>query len=477
MNSVVAPEAPLNSRHRWIFAGSVLVATLLALALYVAMNPGGMTTDTFFQLEQAQRHIPYNDWHPVAMTWTWQWMMDLTGSIASMLFMQVVAAWGCAVLTSYYLLKTSRRGWSAFAGLFVLFMPNTVNIIGIVWKDTHLGLAMYFAVLMTLLVRVVPRFRWLMATCAMGALIYAGLVRKNSLVAVIPVIVVLALWMSVHALKKGKCWDSLAVMARIRRLMLNAGVVLVAFFVILGSVSVALDATTKPTKNSQFAQVMLDDLIFAVPQSAIDATDAPQDEKDRLQKAKSVCKEKGSTSNKSKSAPIWDSYWACYGRGKNGPFTEVEDPQAVSSIWKQTIPKNLDSYASYRLKTATKFLFTSRLHFVPSNRDINKPQSPNAKAALGIYTLEFGVAVFPWLYLGGVALGLSLAGCAIAVRNKRQSFGAVAIFCSGVLYILTYFPTAPANDYRYVFWPWLATMLGWLVLWADWQRRRNRRIR
>jgi hypothetical protein len=36
-----------------------------------------------------------------------------------------------------------------------------------------------------------------------------------------------------------------------------------------------------------------------------------------------------------------------------------------------------------------------------------------------------------------------------------------------LLYILAYFPTAPATDYRYVYWPAVAGTLGLLVMALD----------
>ena len=56
-------EAPLNRRHRLILAASAVIGALLAWLLYAAMAPGGFTADTVFQLEQAQRTAPLNDWH------------------------------------------------------------------------------------------------------------------------------------------------------------------------------------------------------------------------------------------------------------------------------------------------------------------------------------------------------------------------------------------------------------------------------
>ena len=465
-------EAPLNRRHRWILAAAAVIGALLARLLYGAMAPGGFSKDTVFQLDQAQRAIPLNDWHPIAMTWTWQWLIDLTGTINSMLFLQVVAAWACAVLTAYYLLKVSRRGWSALAGLFILFLPNTVNIVGVVWKDTHLGLALYFAVILMLLMPVVPKLRWVFAALALGALVYAGLVRKNSAVAVLPIITVMAVWLLARI--KSKRLTGEKRMPSKRRKLAAAVVAVVAFGTVLTGVDTGLKAVLKPTENSQFTQVMLDDLIFAVPQRSIDATDAPAEEKKRLAKAKAECRDKNNERREAgKAEIIWDGYWACYGQGANGPFTSIEDPEAVTSIWKQTVPQHLSNYAAYRVETTTKFLFTSKLQFIRDRGDDYPAQSQLLRASLRTYVVDFGVATLPWLYLGATALGLCAAGIAVGVKKKRRSLGALAIFSSAVLYLMTYVPTAPANDYRYVFWPWLAAMLGWLVLWAERQRRRR----
>ena len=469
-----AAEAPLNRRHRWIFAAAAVIGALLARLLYGAMVPGGFTTDTVFQLEQAQRVLPLNDWHPIAMTWTWQWLIDLTGTINSMLFLQVCAAWVCAVLTAYYLLKVSRRGWSAMAGLFILFLPNTVNIVGVVWKDTHLGLALYFAVILMLLIPVVPKLRWVLAALALGALVYAGLVRKNSSVAVLPIITVMAVWLLVR-MKSKKPEGEKRTLSKRRKLRATVAAV-VGFGVVLMGVDTGMKTVLKPTMNSQFTQVMLDDLIFAVPQRSIDATDAPAEEKKRLAQAKAECRDKNNERREAGGTEIiWDAYWVCYGQGANGPFTSIEDPEAVTSIWKQTVPQHLSNYAAYRIQTTTKFLFTSRLEFVGDTNPDYPAQSHRLRAALGTYVVDFGVANFPWLYLGATALGLCAAGIAVGVKKTRRSLGALAVFSSAVLYLLTYVPTAPANDYRYVFWPWLAAVLGWLVLWAEGQGRRRRR--
>ena len=459
--------------------GSVFVATILAYALYVAMNPGGMNNDTYFHLDQAERRVPFNDWHPVILTLIWQKLIDLTGKVSSMLFVQMIGAWACAILTSYYLLKVTRRGWSSLAGLFILYMPNTVNMIGVLTKDTHLGIAMYFAVILMLLLRVTPRLRWLLVSLAFVSLIYAGLVRKNSAVAVVPVVIVFTLWLMNK--QKGKRGGELKTRLSLRTIAVACVASVVGFGVVLVGVGAGITAITKPTTNSQYTQVLIDDLVFAIPQKAIDAADAPQAEKERLRNAKDSCEEQNRKAPETgKPVRIWDAYWVCYGKGKDGPFTEVDDPAAVRTIWLQTVPQHFGNYVQYRIKTTSVFLFTSQPKLMldgKAERSGYKTMAPRMRDAVTVYANDFGVKTLPWIYLGAVALGLSMFGIVRSLRKKSLSLWACAIFSSGILYIMTYFPTAPASDYRYIFWSWLATMLGWLVLWADRQRRRNPRIR
>lgn len=477
--SVGLSTEPLHGVHRIALLSSVTIATLLAVLLYQAMSPGGMSTDTFFQLAQATGQIPYNDWHPVSMTWTWQLLIDLTGQINSILVLQVFFAWVCAVLTAYYLIKVSRRSWSAFLGIFVLYMPNTVNIVGVVWKDTQMALAMYLAVILMLLVRVVPRAKWAFAAVAVGALVYAALVRKNSAIAVLPVLAVFTVWMIKLRIQQRRRSGKTVSPVRLRTLAVAIVTVFIGFGVLIGVVEAGVNSVTQPSKNSQFTQVLIDDLVFAIPQKAIDRAHAPQAEKDRLAKAKRVCADKNKKAKQAgASEHIWNAYWVCYGRGADGPFTEVQDPAAVTSIWKQTVPSHLGDYASYRVRTTTVFLSQSTLQFLGEGKAVKEgypPDNPQLRAGLKAYVTDFGVELFPWIYVGGVALILSAVGVYTAGRKKYRSIAALAIFSSGILYLMTYFPTAPAANYRYCFWPWLATMLGWLVLMAERKYRRNRK--
>ena len=81
----------------------------------------------------------------------------------------------------------------------------------------------------------------------------------------------------------------------------------------------------------------------------------------------------------------------------------------------------------------------------------------------------------PFMFLGITALAACIVGAVVSLRTRTRSLGACAVFTSVILYVLTYFPTAPADLYRYSYWPFAGAMFGWLLIAAS--RRHTRRLR
>lgn len=309
-----------------------------------------MTTDTFFQLDQALGIEPFNDWHPVIMSVIWRWLINATGDVSSMAAAQIGVAWFGATLTSYYLLNATHQKSLSLLGVLVLVLPNSANMLGAVWKDTHMSIALYVAVVCILVFGQRVQGRWIFLGGAVLAMLYATIVRKNAIAGVLPLIAlgVILVLISCHKLN-------------LKQLFLAGLVSLIAFGGAVMGAGYILNAQTNATSNSQFTQVMLDDLIFAIPQSAIDTSEIPPDElKSKIADARRECESKG---------VFWDSYWKCYGRGADGePFTEIAHPAEVSALWMEQVPRHLPRYFDYRAMTTAKFLFTSNLQFAPPRR-------------------------------------------------------------------------------------------------------------
>ncbi|WP_147233286.1 MULTISPECIES: hypothetical protein [Brevibacterium] len=447
----------LGCREKWSFAVSCLVGLLAALYLIRATAPGLLTYDSWFQLQQAVGEEPFNDWHPVIMSLVWRGLISVTGSFGSLAVVQIVFSWLCACGLSLFLLRSTGRWWTAPAAQAFVLLPNTINMWGAVWKDVHLALAMLGAIVCIVLIRVVgKRIGWALFGLSVLLLLYAVLVRKNAIV--ISPFLLLA---GCYALTGP--WST----RRLRRPILIAASAVCAFVVAVIGVGKAIDAAVEPTHNSQFTQVMIDDIIFALPDEAVERSEVASPQlKEKLLTAKAECAEKDA---------FWDAYWRCYGRGAAGDFTGVDRPDEITALWIEQVPRELPRYVDYRLFTFGQLLFTSKLQFVDEEIAFEQLEYPRANSAVESYVVDLGVEQLPWLYHGWFWLMLSTIGLVAAVRAR--SFMGLCVLSAGLMYLASFFPTVPAQDYRYVFPLVLTTMMGGAILGIDARDRADSPIR
>lgn len=446
-------------------AALITYAALVCVLGYVverAMAPGALTHDSFHQLAQAEGSIPFDDWHPVIMSAGWGLLIDATGDFSTLATIQIGFAAVCAWLTCWYLRDISGSFRIGLLGLMLLTAPHTVNLLGVIWKDTQMGLAYYAGAVLLLFASRHSRFSWIWGIAAVPFFAYGTLVRKNAVVALIPLLI----WASIILFRnpRVRAWIS----ARLARAAASAAAVFGLFALLMLGGGAAVNAATQPTQNSQFTQVMLDDLIFAVPQNAIDDSSAPQTLKDKLRESRIKCKEKNA---------IWDAYWACWGAGADGHFTEIAEKDEVIELWKETLPHYIPRYIDYRAETFAKFLFTSKLQFPGisgEGREFGLEwESPRLHHAMEYYVVEFGVKQLPWLYHAWLWLAASTVGMLALLRRWRGHLPELSLFASAWIYIMSYLPVAPAQDYRYSYWPALAVCLALLILAARRFRRRR----
>lgn len=438
----VSPRSMPRS-HWWAWWLSVFVGLLAALYLVRATAPGLLTYDSLFQLDQALGTEPYNDWHPVVMSLVWEVLINLTGSVGALSAAQILAVWLVANLLGFVLMAGTGRWWGAPIGQLLLVMPHTANMWGAVWKDIQLCIALTASIVIILSIRFVGRkMGWALLFLSLAVLLYGVLVRKNAIV-LAPLIVLAGVWSVTGPWTLDKLRAALVK-------VVAAGVLFVLALVGAGS---AIDAYAQPTKNSQFTQVMIDDIIFAFPDTAIERSRAASPElKEKLLSAKVEC---------AKTDAYWDAYWRCYGRGADGePFTAVAHTDEITALWIEQLPQELPRYVDYRLFTFSKLLFTSKLQLASSDPEGEYAQLyPRAHDALYTYVVDGGLKQAQWLYHGWFWCLVSLVGCVIAL--KRQSFLALCVFGAGLIYLASFVPTVPAQDYRYVFPLALCSMLGW----------------
>lgn len=416
------------------------VAALCCAGTVVTFSPGYMSYDTLYQLRQALGSAPLSDWHPPAMSLLWRALIAVTGTPASMAVLQAVVLWA-ALWTIAWCVRatTGSQRWS-LAVLAVGLFPPALTFAGVVWKDVHMAFALLAAVAAALTGRRLPAARVgarrVLFALGMIFLVYAVLVRKNAVFAAVPVFAMLVLALRRREATRGRLW------------------VAASAALVLGILvpTVAISSLARPASTSQVSQIMLDDLLHVLNPQELRAAHVPPDLRDHLVSAAKSCDRIGSLSN---------SYWTCYGRGADGPFTAVAHTDQIRSVWLHQMPRHAAGYAGYRLQLFAGFLFSSRQSYQQGvlENDLGITVShPRLEAALGTY-VEGTAKDLPFLFDAWFWLAVALVLC---IRPGRGAFRMPvrALGVSSALYLLGYLPILPATDFRYVYWPVLAGTLG-----------------
>lgn len=429
----------LLRRHRADLM-SAAVAALCCAGTVVTFSPGYMSYDTLYQLKQALGSEPLNDWHPPAMSLLWRALIAVTGTPASMAVLQAVVLWGALwTIARCVRAATGSLAWS-LAVLAVGLFPPALTFAGVVWKDVHMAFALLAAVAAALTGRRVPAARVaarrVLFALGLVFLVYAVLVRKNAVFAAVPVFAMLVLALRRRESARGRVW-------------VGASASLVLGILVP---TVAISSLARPASTSQVSQIMLDDLLHVLSPQELRAAHVTPDLREHLVSAAKSCDRISSLSN---------SYWTCYGRGANGPFTAVAHTDQIRSVWLHQMPQHAAGYAGYRLQLFAGFLFSSRQPYQPGvlENDLGISVShPRLEAALGTY-VEGTAKDLPFLFDAWFWLAVALVLC---IRPGRGAFRMPvrALGVSSALYILGYLPILPATDFRYVYWPVFAGTLG-----------------
>ncbi|GAA2764744.1 hypothetical protein GCM10010103_37850 [Streptomyces paradoxus] len=428
-----------NRQWVWVLAA---VAAVCCLGTILVFAPGFLSPDSLDQLRQAEGKKPLTDWHPPVLSLVWRALIAVTGSIAAMLVLQCLVFWTAlwVLARCVWGLTASRGGSLAVLGLGLA--PFVLTFVGVVWKDVHAAFALLAACAVAftgLLLRdrdLRPAVRWGLLWLGVLFLAYAMLVRKNAVVAAVPVFVmlVLALW--------GRPG---------RRTWVTCTAALVAGLAVPAT---AISVFAAPLQTKQGAQIMLDDLVHVLSVEELRSADVPPALRDRLVASARECERVGALS---------DAYWACYQRPADGLR---EDSGEITSLWLREMSGHVPGYLQYRLLLFTTLLFETDYAYKAgiTRNDLGiEVAHPRLEDALGTYVKGM-IEDVPWMFRGWFWLAVALV---IAVRPGRGVFAMPvrALGISSAAYILGYLPIMPATDFRYVYWPAIACALGLLLLW------------
>lgn len=432
-----------------------VVAVVCSISIWV-LYPGLASYDSVYQWMQVQGVIPIGDWHPVVMVLLWKLLYFATGKFGSMFVLWQVLFWSAVALLLAVSLRRSRKILPLLVLGIVMLSPLVQPIVGTIWKDSQLAITLLGATALLWHATTSVRFTGFAKVAVVALLVYAGLIRHNALVAVVPLLYIWAVagWPRV-------CWRYHA-----------AAVV----GVLVGIMAVSSLLSMVATRQHPIVSIMVDDIVGVINSTGITVKQA--DLQPQFMRIAATCRAKNVRAN---------VYFRCMNEAERRTATTMHYA-AIKSMWLKTITSHPFAYMQYRASVYGEFLIGGLSEKELNVPDVVKRQyvaSPNivAVAADGTYIEQphhspiaqgmvsyshwfaYGVLMFlfrPWFWLlmGGVLLLQSLRRA-----NKTAEVRlAAALAVSTVLYIASYAPVAVATDYRYILWPVVAVCIGYVLL-------------
>lgn len=465
--------------------GSATFTTFLLMAFY----PGNANIDIVDQVYQARGDAPYHNWHPPVIAFVWEMLYRATGTFGS-LYVVIALLYGLgAWLLCILIWKRTGSALLGSAGLILPAAPWTLSQANMLWKDTQSALALLVGLLIVFFIRPQRAVTWWLMLPGGLLLIYGIAARKNAISALLPIAVFLG-WLLVQFLRRRPQASEPAAGTRRdhsrwwSRALSVAAAAAAVFAVIAGGVVAAehyVDEARDVRDDGQAAQIMLDDVMFVLPDDELRASGAPPELIDRISTSRKKCLARGEP---------YDAYWNCYGKGVTGrPFSPLAHQDAIKDLWITTLTRHPGSYLQYRAEQYGRYLTFSRLLYWPNSWNgeasqvgLGVPPSA-ADSAASFYVrgtnklVPFVYRPWFWLAAGGFICIWAAAAARIS-RGQRVPLRAEAatLSASALMYMFAYFPTVPEFHFRYTYWPAIAiTAAGLMMLAGQLASRRDRR--
>lgn len=421
---------------------TTLVIAFGAFVLYAF--PGYMSNDSIAQLTEA-RSGHFSDGNPPLMAAVW-WLLDkiIAGPLLMLLLQGALLLGGMYALFRR-LLEPRAAAWTA-AGLFVF--PPVMVTMAVIWKDSQM--AAYLVAGTAALIQ--PRLRHRLL--GLGLLVGACSLRHNAVAAAVPLIAGLFEWRTGLSLARRFAIIGITVVAvglagfAVTRLLASKHVRLTPVF----NDIVGVIAYTEPKTDAELLHTLR-----GVPLAIDHDVQLDAQILTGLHHGWLVM----SGPEPFFLAPGTDAEWAAVNRAWEELV--LGDPMAYLSFHREQLER-LIHLSDDDLPGAVWNRFLEgdeHMDWIDHNASFSWFQ---AKFGLGVlYWLDGHTPLFhPWVYALLALLLLPLC------RSRLP----VALFVSGLLYELSFFPVGVEPEYRYSHWMVLASCLGIVVLFIQ---RRNPR--
>ena len=432
------------TKRRWPFL-LMTITILLSLTSFILFRPGFFSPDSIDQFGQSYRNM-YTDWHPATMAILWHYLVQLTGSITSMLAFQLTIFWTSITLISLYIYKKTNSRIKSLLPIFLSILPPVFLLTGVIWKDVGVAFSLLFAMALSLYIgdSKNSRLKYALLIICLCFMAYANNIRHVVWVALIPLLLLIFTKFTKNYLKVGAL----------------TLVTLLMFF----SFGSATNALFKVKKTHPETQVMLDDVKELADINEIKDSNLSQNSKEYIIKVKDRCQ----TLNVKVSALFRCSTFAEF-----NDFNNV-DHIAMSAFWKQTILSNPIKYFEFRTKTYLEFIFAPNgLYIMPHPKifdNLHNITDTNKFTRFVYQYFNFTYRDFRFVFTAYFWILFNLAILVYVLIKKKMSpyyLDLILILLSGLIYVLSFYPSSLSPDFRFYYWTVLTILFSCSLILAD----------
>jgi hypothetical protein len=409
---------------------------LLGFAVCViAFWPGFLSADSLDQYAQAKLGI-YHDWHPPLMSFVWSRLLIFADGPQPMLLLHVGFMW----LALWLLATRFAKTWRATLIFFVVgLLPWLANFEGVIWKDVSLATSWLLAIAL-LSTKSPGRF----VTAATGLLLFYGIaVRHNAIFGAPPLIFLF--------LRYGIGIARTNVRTMVFAIALSLG------FAAANAFAIAMIGARHVNPSGQ---IMIDDLHSMSVRTGTDLFPPSVDVDSTLigkcrgdQVSIVFCYQRNG----------WSHGDTAAGFGHFHGFLSSDEYAALRTQWLVAVARHPTVYARSRLSSFRGLMRGSDPPFLywqsgTLQNSLGITEAPNVLTraldrAVHVTATRLPIVMKPYFW---TLLALLVLAMAVKTRSEGQPF-VIGLLSSALLYTFAYLPITTAFDFRFAYWPVVAT--------------------
>lgn len=441
----------------------------------VAFYPGQLTPDSVYQLQQAKGLEVLTDWHQPGMALFWRFLIFTTGEVSSLLYFQLLVYWLAFGILAICVRVRSGKLSLGLAPLLFAALPTSHIISGIFTKDVLMAAVLCLVATLLYLSSYLShrtKLALFLFIATIVLIVFAGNLRYNVLPALMPL--AYAASNNYFSNNRKTLLATVAIMLTVQASITSVGWI----FNVVHS-------------RGQLA-ILVDDIKSLLTEDEILASNMNSDTKKYVIEVKRDCSNKGLLVN---------STFMC---GDVTGFRSLasKDYDNVLYAWASAVQEKPIGAITLRAKIFWNFItkyepFTSekikneaRLFsaYTPDN-DLGffylRPELVQsiigggnssffgnvANSYSGISQSEFKFMYRPLFWI--VILCALIYYHRVRLSRVTHTYSAMAILSSGAIYLLTYFPLATANNYRFIYWSVLSIGIASTIFIAEYNNSKN----